>query len=178
MKKEEIRNIPKKNYIILGIIIIVTMIIVNYFYMWYQVYEESKLNKPIMNKYMQVINLNELDDYLVENPNTIIYVSVLENKNIREFEKLFKRELKKKNIKREMLYLDITNDIKDEEKMKSVKKKYSIDSVSIEDVPVVIVVDNGKLSQIYSISQNNYDIKNFENFINSIIFTEEDLING
>ena len=77
-----------------------------------------------------------------------------------------------------MLYLDITNDIKDEEKMKSVKKKYSIDSVSIEDVPVVIVVDNGKLSQIYSISQNNYDIKNFENFINSIKFTEEDLING
>ena len=32
---------------------------------------------------MTVINYNELDNYLVENPNTIVYVSVLEDETMR-----------------------------------------------------------------------------------------------
>ena len=86
--KEELRKVPVKNYIILGIVITVTMLVLYYFYMWVDVYKESKINIPIMDKYMTVINYNELDNYLVENPNTILYVSVLDNEEIRTFEKL------------------------------------------------------------------------------------------
>ena len=47
---------------------------------------------------MEIIkdNYNELSDYVVENPNTIVYVSVLENEEIREFEKKFKNFINKK----------------------------------------------------------------------------------
>ena len=50
--------------------------------MWVDVYKESKINIPILDKYMTVINYNELDNYIVENPDTIIYVSVLEDEKI------------------------------------------------------------------------------------------------
>ena len=95
MKKVELRVVPKKNYLILGIILIVSFLLVYYLYMWVDVYNESKLNKPILDKYMEVINYNELDNYLVESPNAIIYVSVLENTEIRDFERKFKSILKK-----------------------------------------------------------------------------------
>ena len=84
MKKEELRTIPTKNYIILGVVILVSILLLYYLYLWFDNYNETKLNMPILDKYMEVINYNELSDYLVENPDAIIYVSVLENSNIRE----------------------------------------------------------------------------------------------
>ena len=163
--KEELRKVPFKNYIILGIVLLVSMLILYYFYMWVDAYNESKLNKPIMDKYMEVINYNELDNYLIENPNTIIYVSVLENKEVRDFEKKFKK-------------LFITNEINDKSVKEMLKERYSINSVSILNVPNIIVFDDGNLKTIYSISEDNYDIDRIKLFINNNKFSEEDELNG
>ena len=111
MNKEELRVIPKKNYLILGVVILVSLLLIYYFYMWFDAYNETKLNRPILNKYMDVINYNELEDYLIESPNAIIYASVLENSEIRDFEKQFKAVLKAHQIDKDLLYMDITNRI-------------------------------------------------------------------
>ena len=47
---------------------------------------------------MRVINYNELENYVVENPNTVVYVSILEDEDIREFEKKLKNKYKNKDI--------------------------------------------------------------------------------
>ena len=171
--KDELRKIPFKNYVFLGVVLLVSMLILYYFYLWVDAYNESKLNKPIMNKYMDVINYNELDTYLIENPDTIIYVSILENKEIRDFEKNFKKLFKKKKINNDILYLDITEDIKNEEIKNELSNKYMINSVSILDVPVIIVIENGNVKSIYSISENNYDVNKVKTYINSIKFEEK-----
>lgn len=176
--KEELRKVPFKNYIILGIIFLVSMLILYYFYMWVDAYNESKLNKPIMDKYMEVINYNELDNYLIENPNTIIYVSVLENKEVRDFEKKFKKLFINNEIDNKILYLDITNEINDKSVKEMLKERYSINSVSILNVPNIIVFDDGNLKTIYSISEDNYDIDRIKLFINNNKFSEEDELNG
>jgi len=67
------RNIPLKNYILLALILIITIILVVYFYMWYGANEKNKLAIPIMNEHMQIIKYNELNNYLIENKNPIIY---------------------------------------------------------------------------------------------------------
>lgn len=171
--KEELRKVPFKNYVILGIIIVVSVLILYYFYLWVDAYNESKLNKPIMNKYMEVINYNELDTYLIENPDTIVYVSILENKEIRDFEKKFKRVFKKKKILNDILYLDITEEVKDEKTRNELKEKYNVSAVSILDVPVIIVIDNGSIKSVYDIDVNNYDIDKIKDYINSIEFSDE-----
>ena len=174
--KEELRKVPFKNYVFLGIILIVSGLLLYYFYLWVDAYNESKLNKPIMNKYMEVINYNELNTYLIENPNTIMYVSVLENKEVRDFEKEFKKLFRKKKVKKDILYLDITENIKDEKIKNELKEKYAVNSVSILDVPVIVVIDNGVVKSIYNINENNYNINEIKNYINDIKF--EDKIDG
>ena len=176
--KEEKRIVPLKNYVILGIIIVVTLLLLHYFYMWFDAYNETKLNRPILDKYMEVINYNELDNYLIENPNTIIYVSVLEDSEIRNFEKKLKELFKNGEIQSDILYLDITEDIKNTKIKNEIRNKYSINSVSILDVPAIMVVDNGEVKSINTISSVNYDLDRIKALINGVVFSEEDEING
>lgn len=173
MKREAFREIPVKNYIILGVVLLITMLILYYFYCWVDVYKESKINIPIMDKYMSVINYNELDNYIVENPDTIIYVSVLEDEKIRGFEKKFKNKYKNKEIETELLYMNITDDIKDMDIRDEMVSKYSINSLDMTDVPSLLVFNNGELSSIYSVRDNDYDIDRFVLYINNIVLERD-----
>ena len=173
MSREELRVIPSKNYFILGLIIVFSFLVLYYLYMWFDSYRETKLNIPILNRYLEVINYNELTDYLVENPDTIIYVSVLENSEIRNFEKKLKTAIKKNEIVKDVLYMDITNDINNIN-----GSSYEINGKNILDVPCVMVFDNGILKSIYGISDNSYDIDAFKFFVNNIRFNSEDGLNG
>ena len=178
MKNDNLRIIPQKNYIILGIVIFVTLLLLYYFYMWIDAYNETKLNRPILDKYLEVINYNELEDYLMENQDTIIYVSVLENSKIRDFEKQFKSALRKKEIDKDILYMNITEDIKNKAVVKEMKEKYVMNSLSIYNVPVITVFEDGILKNIYNIKDNDYDIERFKLFINNISFNSDGEVNG
>lgn len=175
MKREAFRKIPVKNYIILGVVMFVTLLILYYFYCWVDVYKESKTSIPILDKYMTVINYNELDNYIVENPNTIVYVSVLEDEKIREFEKEVKNKYKSKDIDNEILYMNITDDVKNKDTKNEMVGKYMINSLNITDVPSVLVFNNGELNSIYSVSDNNYDIDRFVLYLNNIVLERDDI---
>ena len=161
MKSDAFREIPVKNYAILGVVIVITMLFLYYFYMWVDVYKESKINIPILDRYMMVINYNELDNYLVENPNTIVYVSVLEDENIRSFEKKVKNKYKNNEIEKDILYMNITEDIKDDNVRNEMIGEYSLNSLDITNVPCVLVFNDGMLKSVYSVKDNDYDISKF-----------------
>ena len=173
MNKNELRKIPLKNYIILGVVIVVTLFILYYFYLWVDVYKESKINIPIMDRYMSVINYNELDNYIVENPNTIVYVSVLEDEKIRTFEKQLKNKYKDDKIENEVLYMNITDDIKDSSVKNEMVSKYSVNSLNITNVPCVLVFNDGMLKSIYSVKDNGYDIDRFVICLNNIVLESD-----
>ena len=170
MKKE--KNIPLKNYIILAVVLILSIILVIYFYMWYNAYEESKLNTMIMDKYLQVINYNELNNYLVENKDAVIYSSVLEDQKIRNFEKKFKNIIIKNSLNNDILYLDLTEELKDKNITKDIKETYNINNQDIANTPSIMIFKDGKLYSIYNIKDNNYNINNLVDYLE-----EEDIIN-
>ena len=170
MKKE--KNIPLKNYIILTVVLILSIILVIYFYMWYNAYEESKLNTMIMDKYLQVINYNELNNYLVENKDAVIYSSVLEDQKIRDFEKKFKNIIIKNSLNNDILYLDLTEELKDKNITKDIKETYNINNQDIANTPSIMIFKDGNLYSIYNIKDNNYNINNLVDYLE-----EEDIIN-
>lgn len=170
MKKE--KNIPLKNYIILAVVLILSIILVIYFYMWYNAYEESKLNTMIMDKYLQVINYNELNNYLVENKDAVIYTSVLEDQKIRDFEKKFKNIIIKNSLNNDILYLDLTEELKDKNITKDIKETYNINNQDIANTPSIMIFKDGNLYSIYNIKDNNYNINNLVDYLE-----EEDIIN-
>lgn len=173
VKMDGLRKIPTKNYIILGVVIFITLLILYYFYMWVDVYKESKINIPIMDRYMSVINYNELDNYVVENPDTIVYVSVLEDEKIRDFEKKFKNKYRDNEILNEVLYMNITDDIKDKNMKNEMISKYSVNSLNITKVPCVLVFEDSMLRSIYSVADNGYDIDRFTIYINNILLESD-----
>ena len=175
---DKLRVVPFKNYIFLCVVLVVSFLLIYYFYNWTVAYNESILTKSLLDQYMEVINYNELDDYLVENPDSIIYVSVLENIEIRDFEKKFKSSLKSNEINRSLLYMDITNEIKNDDTVANMNSKYSVGSLRMSNVPCIMVVDDGKVKEIYQISDNDYDVSKVVAFLNELKFSSEDDYNG
>ena len=167
MKKE--KEIPLKNYILLSIVLILTIVVVIYFFLWKNTYEKSKLQTPILDDYLLVINYNELNNYLVENKDAIIYVSKLNNENIRLFENKFKNIINKNNLNNKILYLDLTEELKENNIVKEINKKYGKE---MTEVPTIVIIKDGKISSSYNIKENNYNIKLLEKYLE-----KEDVIN-
>lgn len=167
MKKE--KEIPLKNYILLSIVLILTIVVVIYFFLWKNTYEKSKLQTPILDDYLLVINYNELNNYLVENKDAIIYVSKLNNENIRLFENKFKNIINKNNLNNKILYLDLTEELKETNIVKKINKKYGKE---MTEVPTIVIIKDGKISSSYNIKKNKYNIKLLEKYLE-----KEDVIN-
>lgn len=152
---KENRNITFRNYIILSVVLIISIIVVIYFYMWYGELKINNIYTPVMNHHLSVINHNEIDTYLIENKNVIIYVSILDDENTRNFEKKFKRVINKYSLNSSILYMNLTDEYYNNNKLfNSIKEKYQL-----VDMPCIITFEDGKVSDIYSIKRYNYDIE-------------------
>lgn len=165
MKKNKEREIPLKNYLILGLTILLTLGLVYYIYLWYITYEESKLNETIMDRYLETINYNELNDYIAENRNAMIYISVLEDDNIRKFEIKFKNTVVKNSLKDKILYMDMTDVFKDKIKYTELRNTYHVNNYNITNVPCILVFKEAKLVDIYSIKDNDYNTDAVLNYV-------------
>ena len=153
MEKE--KKIPFKNYILLGVILILTIIVVIYFFIWHNNNEENNLKLPIMDKYLRVINYNELDNFLVENKDSVIYISVLNSKEIRNFEKKFKVLINDYSLNSNILYLNLNE--KTNNAFKSENKNIQ--------VPSIIVYKNGEIISHFNIEENNYNINLLKEYL-------------
>ena len=153
---KDVRNVPIKNYILLGIIVLVSIFLIYYFFLWYKAYEESKINTPIMDKYLQVINYNELESYLLENENTIIYVSVVGDENIRSFEKKFKNIIVNNSLY-DILYLNVSDELNS-----GVSLKYDLSS---NKIPCILVFEGDRLLDYYYIDVDNYNLKKIRKYL-------------
>ena len=158
-KKEKVREIPLKNYIYLFIVLLGSVLFLIYVYTWYETYKENKLKTGILNDYLTIINYNELDDYIIENKNAILYVSVLGNENTSKFEEKFKNSIIDNNLKNDILYLDLTN-----ENIPLATKKLQID----DNFPYLVIYTNGKITDTYNISEEKDNTKKIIKYLNRI----------
>ena len=162
---EIIREVPKKNYLYLFLILLGSSLFLIYLYKWYETYNETKLNTSIMSNYLTVINYNELDNYIMENKDAVIYVSILGNEDITKFEKKFKNIISEYNLKNDILYLDISN-----ENINSATRKLNIE----EEFPYLVVYTNGVITDTYSINENKYSNSKVEKYLNRIGVIDND----
>ena len=165
------RKIKLKNYIYLFVILVVSIGVMISFYMWHLSYKENVLKTPIMNEYLYSINYNELDNYVTDNGYALIYVSVLEDEGIRNFEEKFKKYIMKNELSNKMLYLDLTEASKDCNLYSELINKYRIKKKSIGDVPCLLLFKEGKLDKIYPINEKKYNLNEITFFLE-----QEDII--
>lgn len=136
------RKIPKKNYLIMFIIVVlvalITIILTN-------IYNNSYKTTSTMYNYLSEIKKNDLDTYLIEKPNIILYIADKYDLSNNYIEAKLQKEIIKYNAKDYFVYLNINeNNI---EFIDNLNKKYN-GSIS-KQLPVLVVIEEGQIIKTY-----------------------------
>ena len=143
-RKVKNKKVTIKDYImVIGLFIIAgTLIIIlaNY-YKDYRTYYKSI---PVINGYVNEISEDELDNYILENNDTFIYICKAEDNNCRKLEKNLKDFIKKYNLKDKTIYINLSKVRNEKVFIKKTNNKYSSIKI-VNNYPSFIIIKNKKI---------------------------------
>ena len=164
------KKIPQKNYVITAVISILTFTIVGYFAFWYTEIKEDSHNNSIMTGYLLEIGeaslIDNLNNYLLDNQNTVLYMAYGNNISVKNFEDEFKQFINDYNIKQSFIYIDL-NKVEDKKFISEFKNNFFAEKLMNKEVvkqPNLFVFKEGKIDSIlYYVKQpiNITDVKIF-----------------
>jgi len=156
------REIPRKNYIIVFVIGLLTMLIVLYMAKFYN---NNKYNedKSVISDYLFNINIKELENYLLENPDVVIYCADNENLENEKFEKKLRKLIIKEDLQKQFVFLD-AKEIKEND-IQKIQENYlsnKTKNVSLDYYPLVLIITDGKIEEVIKLTEQNMDIDYLE----------------
>ena len=142
------REIPKKNYLFVLIMAVVVVIIT---FVLMNLYNANKKEaySSYVKEIVHEIMLDDLDNYLQEHPDAILYINTNDEAN-KKLEKEIKNLIARHNIQQYFVYIENNKDI---------TKKYKLK----DNNPVFIAYKDGKVLETFS--QDKYTIKEIESFL-------------
>ena len=165
MKKE----IPYKNYIILILVFLATIVAVFYVRDWYNTTKAYYAQNSVMTKVIREIKSEEISNYILENQRFILYVSSGQNSQIKDFEDEFKNLIQNLDISDDVLYMNLDGvntgsfyDLLKNNYGSNAKLKNQIVS---SDSSLYLFTD-GKIVNVLN-NVSDYSIKRLENIIKS-----------
>ena len=143
------RKIPFKNYVIVGVLVLVLVLGSLYLCSWYKTIREYNLTKSVLTDTINIIELETLESYLLDNSDFIMYISDSSDQEVKSFEKKLKKYINNNSLNNEVIYLDI----KDYDKTEVLKKvlNYSSEEYSkLKRIPLpnMLVFENGRIVKI------------------------------
>lgn len=104
------RVVPVKNYIILIIVVIASILLTFFLTNVYKDRLNDNVSRTVMYDFLSQVNNDELGNYLLENPNTIIYYASSSDVSLNEFEEKFKELIIKYDLINNIVQFDIQNE--------------------------------------------------------------------
>lgn len=144
------RDIPKKNYLIVALMTIIIVALVLYLA---KLYTNSNTDQKhsLMSNYLSNVTVQELDNYLLENPNIIIYWADNEDTSNTKFEKKLKKYIVEHDLQRNLIFVS-TNNLTKEDTDKIANKYLNSElknkNVNLDIKPNLIIVEEGKIVEI------------------------------
>ena len=170
-KNKNERYINPKNYIYALLTLVGGILLVLYFFEWYQVKQEEKL----MNSYLITSNTIESNVKDIDALNQIrqeaasdyfIYLGYTGDEDIYKFEKELKRVIDKYKLNDVFYYVDLTKEKDKENYLEEIKEKLNVKN--IERIPAIIYVKDGKILEnniLDGIKDTNLKIEDFEQLL-------------
>lgn len=160
------RNIPKKNYFILVLmlicIVVLTFATVNIF-KWIK---SNNVRNGYINKYVSEITYNELDTYLLEPAsNTFIYITYTGNEQVYKLEKDLKKIISNYDLTDEFIYIDVTEEIENNDFIKNINEKYSTNLIN--KIPVIMYFKDGVLTDVINSDDNLFTKADFQKLLDN-----------
>ena len=143
MAKINDRKISNRNYIIVAIVSIITIIIPLYVSTIYLNNMNDLLNKSIFEEddsKVSQINFSDIDFVVSESNNVVLYVSYYSN-NIRSMERKLYREIVRNDLSDSIIYLNVS-EVKDY--VKKLQDKFPDIKGEISDAPLMIYIKDGE----------------------------------
>lgn len=142
------RKISTKNYIIYGLVCILTGVLL---ICWVNMYNNGKEYYDNTNErmnFLKEIKESEIKNYFDENTDYAIYLSNSEEVNNEEFENKLRKKLIKKDYINDIVYVntkDLSIDL-----LKLINDEYQ---VNFDRLPNLIVVSDGEIADTYYIGE-------------------------
>ena len=165
MKKE----IPYKNYIILILVFLMTILVTFYVRDWYNTTKVYYAQNSVMTKVVREIKSEEISNYILENQRFILYVSSGQNSQIKDFEDEFKNLIQNLDINDDVLYMNLDG-VNMESFYDLLKNNYSSNAklknqIVSSDSSLYLFTD-GKIVNVLN-NVSDYSVKRLENIIRS-----------
>lgn len=154
--KEERRVIPVKNYFILSIICLVTIVATIYVNAWIKTYKVNSNVNPLIGK-VQEITLSDLEATMSETNLAILYVA--NNDNFALDKEILKR-VNADSINDYFYYMNV-NAISQEDCIKSLKEYFSDVKNEINSVPMLIYIKDGQAVKVIDSKDKKLNINDF-----------------
>lgn len=159
------KTIPKKNYILLGLLAVVTILAVIYMSKWYRASENYYLENSVMKELVGEVKELEFENYVLENPDIVIYISKDQSETTKKFEKKLKNYILDENLKSHFIYVNGKEST--ESFLLNLRKNYFMNDIKEIEItyPNLLILENGKVKDILyrtSLEERNVsDIKSF-----------------
>lgn len=132
----------KNNYIKLGIILVVTILLTIVSANIYRNYENNKSNKSYISKYVSSLQCSELSNAMTEMSNTFLYISYTGNNNIYDLEKKLKKVIKEYDLEEKFIFVDCTNEVDTDNHVESLKELISVGNNDLT-LPAIVYFKDG-----------------------------------
>lgn len=154
------KKIPKKNYIILVILLISTVFLTLFLANIY-----SSKDRLVSSFYENTnkIKIEEFDGYIIENPDAIIYISDKYDLTNEKFEEKFHSKIDSLSLNDKIVYID-KKEIQ-EKFLSNLKNNYNT-VIDLSKTPIVMVIVDKKVMKVNYITEDT----NIDTFINYEVF--------
>lgn len=154
------RKIPSKNYIILVVLLVVTVFLT---LLLANIYTSKNKLTSSFYEYSNKISIDEFEQYLVENPDAIVYISDKYDLTHETFEEKFKEKIDNLNLKKNLVF--INKEEIDRDFIKKLNNNYKI-NIDINTTPIILVTVDKKIVKSIYVDKNS----NVDTFIDYEIF--------
>lgn len=151
------RKIHLKNYIILFIIVVLSGSAFIYFINLYNLRSNYEKSTHYTMSFLNEIHINDLENYLIENPDMIIYINEKNDLELENVETKLKNHIIEKDYINDIVYINSNNTNK-----KLLKKLNKFSKTKLQNIPNVIITKDGMIQNELYFDENIDEFKIIE----------------
>ena len=161
------REIPKKNYYILVVMLIGVAVLTLAVASIVNAVKNNNVSTGYINKYVSEISYNELDTYLVEPAsNTFIYITYTGDEQIYKLEKNLKKLVNNYELASEFIYVDVTENMIEDNFVNKLNEKLKIIN-KVSKLPIILYYKDGILTELVDSEENLFNAADFQKLLDN-----------
>ncbi len=163
-----------KNYFLLFILFGSCIFLTIYFCKWYNVYKDYEREIPVIRDSLTEITPIDLEHFVIDTPETIIYMCTANDDTCRSFENDFKKYVKRNDLSESIVYLNLTG-VDIDSFINEFNQKYKYKIKLNGHYPAFVAFEDGKVISILQGSKNKkVTISKLQNFLELNLYEEDE----